>query len=81
MRPATVMERERRRTRVASEALGQDMQASHLRRAAQSAGEAFAYSADEAEVATLRAKPWRVSSRAIWLTAGAAAACGLYLAY
>lgn len=80
MRPAT-MERERRRTRVASEALGQDMQASHLRRAAQSAGEAFAHSADETDVAPVAAAPWRVSSRAIWLMAGAAAACGLYLAY
>ena len=65
----------------ATDGLGAEARASHLKNAARSAGEAFAHSADETDVAPVAARPWRVSSRAIWLTAGAAAACGLYLAY
>lgn len=52
--------------------------ASHLRHAARSAGEAFAWSADEPP-APSRARG--LGSTAIWLAAGAVAAVGLYVAF
>jgi hypothetical protein len=57
-------------------AVAVEAHASHLKRAAQSAGEAFAWTADEP------APPARgYGSTAIWLTAGAVAAVGLYVAF
>ena len=55
-------------------------QASHLRHAARSAGEAFAWSADEPHARRL-AGARRLGSTTIWLAAGAVAAVGLYVAF
>ncbi|WP_349367458.1 hypothetical protein [Salinarimonas sp.] len=57
-------------------AVGIEAHASHLKRAAQSAGEAFAWTADEPAP---RARGY--GSTAIWVTAGAVAALGLYVAF
>ncbi len=57
-------------------AVAVEAHASHLKRAAQSAGEAFAWTADEPAT---RARGY--GSTAIWLTAGAVAALGLYVAF
>lgn len=54
--------------------------ASHLRHAARSAGEAFAWSGDEAPARrSVRARG--LGSPTIWLAAGAVAAVGLYVAF
>lgn len=50
--------------------------ASHLKRAAQSAGEAFAWSAEEPAPAARG-----YGSPAIWLAVGAVAGVGLYVAF
>lgn len=61
-----------------AEGIGAEARASHLRNAARSAGEAFAWSADEPPAA----RPTRSRGpTAIWLAAGAAAALGLYVAF
>ena len=66
--------------RVAGEAdgLGAQARASHLKNAARSAGEAFAWSADEPAAAP---RSRGRGSTALWLAAGAAAALGLYVAF
>ncbi|WP_372422679.1 hypothetical protein [Salinarimonas chemoclinalis] len=62
--------------RIETKAVALDAHASHLKRAAQSAGEAFAWSAEEAAPVPRG----RSATTAIWLALGAVAGVGLWVA-